>query len=249
MVWLILWILLAGFVLGVFVWQLLILREQKQAWEKYSKRHKLEYEAGSFYGAPTIHGEMDNKKLSIYTDSQQTEDMRGQRFITAIEIELGSGMPTGGALGTAGMKNFIETLVFDQTYKPDHKEWKEDYVLRTRDAHKMKRYLTGERLEALMSLFSMKSVSVLYFFDELEAVLRIETTDPLRDADRMEKIIRRILDLTATLSLSEEEASAAAAHAAKDAGDDETPETPEGTDSDPDSHPDSGPDQNESGGT
>lgn len=205
MIWFLIWIVLAGFVLGVFGWQLLILRQQKQAWQAYAKRHKLEYDAGTFYAAPAIKGDVGGKQIAMYTDSQQTQDLRGQRFVTVIEIEIGSGMPTGAAIGTQNMKSFIDTLVFDRFYTPEHEQWDSSYVLRTRDEKTLRAYLTKERLDALTALFKLKSSSVLYFFDELEAVQRIETTDPLRDVDHMEKIMRRILALAGKLSLTAEE--------------------------------------------
>lgn len=189
-----LWALLSAFIIGVFFWSSLILFQQKRAWAAYAKKNGMMYEAQGVFSSPVVSGKTGAHKLSFFTDVQRTLDVRGQRMVTVIEAEMGVGMPAPAALATKDFKGFISGLNLPDTYEPGVADWKTDYVLQTRDAERLKLYLTPERLKILHGLFSMRNAAVLFFFDTEESVLRIETPDPLRDAVHMEKITKRIVD-------------------------------------------------------
>ncbi|MCB9990971.1 MAG: hypothetical protein H6867_06280 [Rhodospirillales bacterium] len=192
--WLVIWCLFAVFIFVFVGWTAVILFQQKKTWANFAKRHKLEYEAGTIMGSPVVSGMLNERRFSLYTGAQQTDDIRGQRFVTIIEFQMGQGMPTGAAIATMEYLGFVDGLVFDESYDPGIPEWKSSYVVRTRDSKNLQAYLTDERLKLLQGLFSMKGASVLLFFDELEAVLRIETSDPLREGAHLDKIIKRLSD-------------------------------------------------------
>ena len=132
--WIAIWIGFSLFILGFVAWTMLVLFQQKKAWGTFAKRHKLNYERGTLMGAPTVHGTLDKKLFSLYSGVQQTEDIRGQRFVTVMEFQLGPGMPTGGAVATKEYKMFIDGLIFKQAYTPDLAEWNSEYVVRARDS-------------------------------------------------------------------------------------------------------------------
>ncbi len=203
--WLAIWGIFAVFIFGFVIWTMAVLYQQKRAWSAFAKRHKLKYDAGTFMGSPTVTGKIKDRLLSLYTGIQQTDDIRGQRFVTVIEFQLGDGMPTGAAISTPQFRSFIDGLIFDETYQPELAEWDKDYVVRTRDEKNLSAYLTKERQQVLHSLFTMKTASVLFFFDELEAVLRVETSDPLRSEAHLNAIIKRLADAAETLSPSKTE--------------------------------------------
>lgn len=203
--WIIIWAIFAFLMLGFAAWNMMIMFQQKSAWKQLSEKRKLNYEPTGFMTSPNVHGKLDKAFFSLFSGVQQTEDVRGQRFVTAIEFQMGKGLPTGGALGTKQMKPFIDTLIFSETYEPEIEEWKDDYVLRVRDEEGAQAYLTEERLKALCSVFRMTNATVLFFFDELEAVLRVETSDPLRNAEKLDKIVARLLEVVKTLTPSVEE--------------------------------------------
>lgn len=202
--WLI-WFVLSAFVLSVYGWSLRILFQQKAAWKSFAEKNKIEYRAEKVTTPPYISGRYKGYRLYAYTGIQTTSDISGQRFVTIIEIEMGRGIPVPGAVGTKNLGSFILGLNFEQEYVPNSKYWKTDYVLKTRNLAVMKSYMTEKRLKALHTLFSMKNSSVLYFFDDLESVLRIETSDPMRDPVRMEKILERIYAMLEELKLPDAE--------------------------------------------
>jgi hypothetical protein len=192
--WIFIWVLFSAFILGVFAWSTAILFQQKRAWQAFATKNGMTYVPGKFLGSPAVTGQRGGYGLSFFTDNQKTADVRGQRFVTVIEAQLKTPMPAPAALSTKEYGEFIGSLNLPDTYEPSMPEWNKSNVIRTRNLEGLKSYLTDERLKTLQSLFSMRNAIVLFFFDEHEAVLRIETADPLRDAVHMEKIARRIID-------------------------------------------------------
>ncbi len=203
--WIFIWVVLSLFILGVFVWSVVILREQKTAWAAFAKKNNLQYTRGRFMEAAIVRGTMKGLRISLFSDTQQTEDIRGERYVSVIEIELGPGMKTGAAIGTPEMKSFIDSLSFDKSYRPPHEKWKDGYIVKTRDLAVLQDYLTPARLDALTSLFGMNKVSALFFFDEQDCVLHMETIDPLRRADKLDRIMDRILNDARKLALTSQQ--------------------------------------------
>jgi hypothetical protein len=193
MMWMFIWVVLSLFILGVFLWSVLILREQKHAWAAFAKKHNLQYTAGKLMDSPTVRGYFGGYTLSLFSQTQQTDDVRGERYVSVIEVEMGPGLKTGAALGTEEMQAFINGLSFTETYVPKHEKWKPAFVLKARNSKILESYLNPTRLDALMDLFNMNKVSALFFFDEQDCVLHLETADPLRRADKLERIAGRIL--------------------------------------------------------
>lgn len=203
--WLAIWGIFAAFILVFVLWTMMVLFQQKKAWSAFARRRKLKYDPGTFMGSPVITGEIEGCPFSLYTGVQQTDDIRGQRYVTILEFQLGQGMPTGAAIATSDYAGFIDGLVFNQSYDPDLTEWKKEYVVRARSVQNLQAYLNKERLQILHLLFAMKNAAVLFFFDELEAVLRIETSDPLRTEAHLEKIVRRLTEAVSKLAPGKQE--------------------------------------------
>lgn len=188
------WAVFSLFIIGVFVWSVAILLQQKKAWAAFAKKLKLEYEPGKLMGSPAVSGKIGSYRMMFFTDAQKTSDMRGQRMVTVIESEMGLGMPAPAAFATREYAEFIAELNMPDTYDPGLPEWQDSYIAKTRDMERLKLYMTPERVKTLHGLFSMKNSIALFFFDTHEAVLRIETPDPLRDTGHMEKIAKRLID-------------------------------------------------------
>lgn len=193
--WILLWVALSAFLLGITGWTYMILREQKRAWAAFATAHKLKYDPGKFMSSPTMTGMIGRYSVSFFPGQQPTADSRSQRLVTVVEIDLKCGLPTAAAIGSPDTASFVHALALDFTYEPEAPEggWSKSYPVRTRDIQKLKAYLTPARVQALHSLFSMKNVAALFFCDEYDTVLRLETADPLRDEKKTEKIINRIL--------------------------------------------------------
>jgi hypothetical protein len=203
--WIALWVILSAFILTVFFWSVQILQQQKRAWSAYAKKNgAFTYTRGKMMESPSLRGGVKGMTMALYTDIQRTNDLRGQRFVTVIEVEIGSGMLTGGILATRELEPFVASLNFSETYRPEE-NWDPSYLVKTRSAALLKNYLTPARAEAIQGLFSMKNSVSLFFFDEQDAVLRMETPNPLKNVALLEKIINKVAGLAENLKPSEEE--------------------------------------------
>lgn len=189
------WAVFSLFIVGVFGWSMAILFQQKRSWESFAKKLNLEYTPGNLMGSPAVTGKIGRYRMTFFTDAQKTTDVRGQRMVTVIEAEMGIGMSAPAAFATKEYKDFIADLNLPDTYEPGIAEWNSSYIAKTRDLPRLLLYMTPDRLKTLHSLFSMKNSIALFFFDMHEAVLRIETPDPLRNAAHMEKIMKRLVDV------------------------------------------------------
>lgn len=190
--WIFLWFVASAFIVGVFSWSLVILQQQKRAWSAFAKKHSLAYIPGKLVEAPAMKGAIFGYQAAFYPDVQASQDQRGQRFVTVLEFDLGVGGVTGAVLGSSNFATFISQIAFNDTMEIDYPEWDKTRIVRTRDTAVLKQYLTSERLGLLHSLMTMNNSTVLYFFDEQSSILHIETSDPIRDAARMEKIVQKI---------------------------------------------------------
>ena len=199
--WLFLWLVLSVFVMGFFLWTMAILQQQKKAWYFFAKKMGFTYKAGKYTDSPIVTGMYNNYKATFFTDSLRVNDIRGRRFVTTIEIELGAGMPTTAVLATKDFNDYLAPLRNTQTYQPPG-TWDKSYIVKTKNKEILVRYLTPERVKILSGLFSIKNAASLFFFDPQDCILRIETPDPIRDAERMEKMIRRLFTAVDGLALT-----------------------------------------------
>jgi len=191
--WIFIWLLVAAFILGFFAWSTIALLQQKNAWKKFADKYELNYDPGKMLGTALVTGRLQGLRFNLFSGTEATDDVRGQRYMTIIEFEMGSGMRVSGAIGTPEMKMFIDGLNYTDTMTPKLKEWHEDYLIRTHDAEELAKYLDEERQMMLHKVFSMKNSVAIFLFDKIESVLRIETSDPLVNEEHLEKIIKTLM--------------------------------------------------------
>jgi hypothetical protein len=189
------WLVLSAFILTVTFWSYSILFQQKNAWKSFAQKRNLNYQpGGSFFASPVVTGNIGTYTISLQSEAVTTNDSRGQRYNTVIEVALRKGMPIPGAIGTVTMAPIIYTLTtLNEDVKIDDPEWDNQWVIRTVDKEQLICYLTPARREAIKKLFKMKIISGLFVFDRNDAVFRIETVDPLHNADKVEKVFKAIL--------------------------------------------------------
>lgn len=206
--WIFIWCLVTIFVVGVSLWSFIILRQQKKSWEKFSKKHKFSYTAGRLMDSPYMNGRIDGLPVNFYTDTQTSVEARSSRYVSVVEVEMGEGLPIVAALATEKMHGFVNGLTLTKNVEFEHEGWNESYIARTDNAKKLQKYFTKKRLDTLVKLFTMKGATILFFCDEVDAVLRIETSDPLRDPEKMERIVMRLVrDMKVLMPTDEERAA------------------------------------------
>ena len=203
--WTLLWVAIAAFIVCFFLWSTYTLYEQKKVWKIFAKKANVRYEKGGLFESPSVSGQIGEFVVSVSSDAKETPDMRGQRYVSAIDIQIGEGMPTAAAFGTQDTREFMEALVIQNSYIPKFKGWKNEYFLKARNLNIIKTYLTEDRLAILTSLFSMKGYMVLFIFDEIDCVLRIETGDPLVKKGQLENLVKKMIAAGKRLQITDEE--------------------------------------------
>lgn len=215
-IWIFLWFILAIIILGATSWSTVILYRQKSAWERFARMHKMVYRRGKLMESPTVEGSIGQAIISIFSAQRQNEDERKSRMMSIMEITLPHGMIDGGAAGTSEMLPFMHTLDTLRPMEISGEHWKPDYVLMGRNQDALKHYFTPDRVDALAHILILKNADILVMFDGSQAVVRVETVDPMLHPAKLDKIIKRILADGEKLAISEGEVKRIQAEAKPD---------------------------------
>ncbi len=191
--WIFLWLVLSAILIGATLWSLQILLRQKKAWEVYARNKGLIFKKGTFMGPAEITGVLGDYKVAFFTAERQGQDMRSRRYVTVLEISLNEGLVDGGVAGTKEMIPFMQQLDLLHPYQPLSPKWNKDYFLFIRNDEMVIPYLDDARCEALTALLNTRNADVLIVFNDKEYVLRLETSDPMQNAEKIEKIITRLM--------------------------------------------------------
>lgn len=207
--WILIWILLSVMILGIFAWSLEILFKQKRSWKAFAKKQGLDFIPGPFLQSPGVRGDLSGYEFVMYSEQQPTNDVRGHRFRTVIQLTLPSGMPTAGLVASPGLRDFADQLDLPETVKPDYAGWKKDALIRARDAGALKRYLSDDRLNALSKLIAMRNAELTFIFDQNETYLRIETPDPLHEPDKIRRMAKHLVTQARRLDITRDKSARA----------------------------------------
>ncbi len=187
------WFLISAVLIGATAWSAHILLTQKRAWEAFAKKHRLVFEKGRFFSSPTVSGHMDGFRVALFAAERQALDVRQRRMLTAMEITFPAGLIDGGAVGTTEMLPFLNSLSALHPYTPDNANWDKSLHFYARNDEAIKAWLTDERVGHIVAIVGTKNSDSLLMFDETQALIRLETRDPLTDVDKMEKAIARLI--------------------------------------------------------
>ncbi len=200
--WVFIWIVLSSILLGATLWSLQILIRQKAAWEKYAKAKNLTFRRGTLMGPAEMTGVIDGYKLSFFTAERQSEDMRTRRYVTVVEIDLAEGLIDGGVLGTKEMLPFMQSLDRLHRYQMDTPGWMAEHFVFVKHDEPFKAYATLDRLEVLSNILKTRNADTIIIFNDRELLIRLETSDPMQDADKIDKVVTRIIGLCNRLRIT-----------------------------------------------
>lgn len=203
--WFFLWFVLSAILIGATLWSLQILIRQKAAWEAYAKTKNFNFNRGTFMGPGEMNGVIGDYRVSFFTAERAGTDVRTRRYVTVLEIDLIDGLVDGGALGTKEMLPFLQTLDKLHPLKIEGAPFDDGTFLFSKNDTVLKAYMTKDRLETLASILKTKNADTLVIFNDREVVLRLETSDPMQDAEKIDKIVTRLLGLADKLRITSEE--------------------------------------------
>ncbi|PZQ47881.1 MAG: hypothetical protein DI551_02650 [Micavibrio aeruginosavorus] len=193
--WVFLWVILSSILIIASVWSLRILLSQKKAWAAYAKSKNFTYNAGTFMGPAEMSGVIGDYKLSFFTAEREGGDVRTRRLMTALEINLTEPVADGCVMGTQEMLPFMQSLEYLKPMQLEHPGWEKNFFAFVRYEPVVRAYLTPERLDAYTAILGTKNADVLIIFNDTQLVLRLETSDPMQNADKIDKIVKRLLAL------------------------------------------------------
>lgn len=204
--WVFLWFVLSLFILGVFFWSLDILFKQKKVWKKFAEDHNLTYIKGPLFSSPIVQGTFGGHNLTLYSEEQISPGARSKKFRTVMALSLATPMSCGGVVASPVLRAFADSLENTTDLHIESADWNSDRVVKSDNPAVLEKYLkTGNRLKALNSLMKHKTTSLLYIFDQLEAILRVETPNPLYEKGKLDKIMNAVKATADVLVLSDEE--------------------------------------------
>lgn len=203
--WVFLWFVLSVILIGSSVWSFMILQRQKSAWEKFAKEKNFTFQRGTTMGPAEMSGVIGNYKVSFFTAERQGVDVRTKRYVTSIEFVLAEGVIDSVAMGTPEMLAFMQSLNLLHPYKINLAEWDAAHTVFVKNDNVALEYLTAERLDAFSQILKTRNADVIIIFNTEELVVRLETSDPMQDADKIDKISKRIIGLCEKVRLSPEE--------------------------------------------
>ncbi len=201
-IWFTLWVFITVFIMGIFFWSMAILFRQKQAWAVFAKRHQMAFTPNAFFRSPAMRGAIHGFVTTVFSEEQTTQDNRGRRFRTVVQIDLPVGMPVEGVVTSPELRSFANMMQLPQDLVPSATDWNKNIVFKTANVEKMLPFLTPERVKTLNAIMSAKSVNCIFVYNERETLLRFETADPLDDVEKIEKFVSKTLESAKILSVS-----------------------------------------------
>lgn len=201
-IWFTLWVFITVFIMGIFFWSMAILFRQKQAWGAFAKRHQMTFMPNGFFRSPAMRGVIRGFVTTIFSEEQTTQDNRGRRFRTVVQIDLPVGMPVEGVVTSPELRSFADMMQLSQDVLPSVPDWNKNIVFKTSSVEKMLPFLTPERIKTLNAIMSAKSINCIFVYNERETLLRFETADPLDDVEKIEKFVGKTLESAKILSVS-----------------------------------------------
>lgn len=200
-IWFVIWALFSAALLYFVGWTQLIVYRQKACWRGFAAKYGLRFADKGFLQSGEMSGTYEGLTLSVFSGEHAADDFRGTRKLTAVEIKLGNVMPFEGAIASGGMVSLVRSLNMKEELRPAHEEWQAEFIAAAGNKAAMQAYLTPERLEGLLSLMVARGLWTIFIFRADTVLLRVDTPDPLHKPERLEKLLRRMVQVARTLEL------------------------------------------------
>jgi hypothetical protein len=199
-VFILLWVALSVFIIGIFIWTTRALMEQKLCWRGFAGARGLKYTPNRFFQSALVAGKLDGNDFTLISDERATSDVRGRKFVTLIQFGLPVRMPAPGVVGSGEYLAFANNMGARDELDVTAWSWDNKSIAAKTDDHdKIMPYFTADRLKVLETMAKQKGVSMLFLFDERAAFLRLETIDPMLKRPQLDKLIDKVLPMLRVL--------------------------------------------------
>ena len=193
-IWWLVWGVLSFILLGATIWSLVILFQQKKAWEDFAKRKQLVFKKGTFSGPCEVEGTIEGMNIALFTATQQKEDSRKNRQLTVLQLTCPRPFVDSLAAGTPEMLPFLNSLDLIKPHPVENSNWdKKNHHIYSRNKTDVDAYLTDERLKILGKLLSLGNADNLIVMEPEDVVFRFETSNPLTDVAKLDALVSKLI--------------------------------------------------------
>lgn len=193
-IWWFLWFILSSILLGTTIWSFTILFKQKRAWAAYAKSKGLVFTKGTLSGPCAMEGSIDGFNVSFFTAIQEQEDSRKNRQLTVIQLVLGKPFIDFLAAGTSEMLPFLNSMEIVSPHSLENDKWnsKANHIY-SRNKEAVNLYLTDNRIAILNNILKLSNSDNLILLDDEKGVFRFETSNPLTDDVKIDKLVTKLM--------------------------------------------------------
>lgn len=173
---------------------MVILFKQKSAWAKYAKDKGLVYTKGTFSGPCMMEGTINDFSVSFFTAMQQKEDSRKNRQLTVVQLILSKSFIDMLAAGTQEMLPFLNSLDALTPHAIENEKWDSKHNhLFSKNKKAVENYLTDERIIILNNILKISNSDNFVILSDDQGLFRFETSNPLTDADKIDKLVTKLM--------------------------------------------------------
>lgn len=194
---LIVWFMICCAVLSFFGWTTYLLFLQKKTWKFFAEKHKLQYKNEGLLNSPSVYGNYGNGKINLYSEERLTQDVRGRRFITVIEILTEQKCYFEGAITAGSAVELINFIDMEHILTPQSEMWQSNFSAKTNDYEAMKSFLDEKGgMKVLYPMMKNPKNGFVAVFMNNEFLLRFETSNPIVEIEKLERIVKSMLAIT-----------------------------------------------------
>lgn len=203
--WFLLWFILSFILLGATCWSTIILMQQKQAWKDYAARKGLSFTPNKFFEPASVEGAFDGYNVALFTGVQQNPDARKNRQRTILQVTCNQPFVDGVGACTQEVYTFLQSLNALSPHEVKVGKWNKNYYIHSRHKAAVDAYFNEERVSVLNGILSMPNADILVLLSAQDGVFRFETANPLKNANQVESLIKKLMVRIEKLKPSAEE--------------------------------------------
>lgn len=201
-IWFVIWVFVATFILGTSFWSYTILLKQKRSWETVSKKLELRYLSEAILKSPTLSGVFKGFEVDVFSDQPISGKFREGGARTIFQFSLPAPLPSQGAIGSMVFKNFIDGMMINEKFVGEGATaLLPEIYNKVRSKELMVPYFTKERVSALNAVLNIKNSPAIMIYSPDQTLLRIESSDPFDNPERMQKFMNKVADAAKILSI------------------------------------------------
>lgn len=190
-IWIVIWVVFALFLLWLFARSLRTVMKQQKAWGQFARKHDLLYQKNAWHKPPSFEGEIKGRRIRLYVDEYVDPVRRVREFRTTIEVYFRNGFPTGLAIGSRAYHSQLQDIENVQPVNlPAAMEFTGLLAL-ARDPGLFQSYIST-RLDTLKGFFGLARAERLLMGHESDGFLIVQSDEALDDVKALNARVKSL---------------------------------------------------------